>query len=187
MRQRLHQANWMNMENAQIFWCKKKQEQQENQIKNVQQRDRRLETMRNQINNKCSDFCSDYIEMRARVHTLHMLPFTRWWLILLLCIAFFFQLINDFTFQICTQSTRNQAYCASVLRHFSQFIIIVIIICIIESRFFFSARLFENLWQMCTDEWNLNATLKYETLYVAAIKPLDIKTQDEKTLWFWIK
>lgn len=134
--QRLHQANWMNMENAQIFWCKKKQEQQENQIKmcnNVIVVSKRCATKSTTnvrffvaIISKCEQEC-----------TLHMLPFTRWWLILLLCIAFFFQLINDFTFQICTQSTRNQAYCASVLRHFSQFIIIVIIICIIESRFFF--------------------------------------------------
>lgn len=165
---RLHQANWMNMENAQIFWCKKKQEQQENQIKmcnNVIVVSKRCATKSTTnvrffvaIISKCEQEC-----------TLHMLPFTRWWLILLLCIAFFFQLINDFTFQICTQSTRNQAYCASVSATFFP----VYYYCYYYlyhwvAVVFFSARLFENLWQMCTDEWNWNATLKYETLYAGS-------------------
>lgn len=118
---------------------------------------------------------------RENFSAVHMLPFG----LSSFCIAFFFQLISDFTFQICMQSTRNQAYCASGRWHFSKFIII----CIIEfsAVFFFSFSLcistFQNLLQMCTDEWNWNATLKHGIPQSTTIKHLDIKTQDEMTLY----
>lgn len=152
----------LNMENTQIFWSKWRGKQIKNGNNVISVRNDAQQNQQQMLKffglvlllllfvfGLFRKIC-DYIELQRRT-CCHI----HWWASFVSLSSF--QLISDFTFKICTR-TRSQADCVHLRRHFSQFIITVmiriidgvlgVVVVIVVGTFF----VFHNLWRICTDE-----------------------------------